>query len=736
LINLDGEGVWLESETGWDGSAFFSGLPEGSYRVSVERLGVERGFHVVLGEDREIVLFLGQPEGLDLDGLPVRFVRYLPRDVAVLASEEVFENVMGGFTSLTRAALLSLLFLICFAAVLNGWGTVSTVVGESGKIIGTLRALGAMRGETVRIVAWVLFLPSILVGVAGYFTGLGAVYLTAETGVLSAGGYVFRPRVEAWAAVSTIGLSVLVTLGATIKGSLEAVGRSPSSLLRGIRSREILRLPGGGIALPAVIAFLVPLVVRVVPEVIMNPMPVGFDVLSAYIPMLKSLRGGFESPTWLFVRLRPFFFTLASLPYPFDDIALLKVFPSLLHGALGLVSYLFAYRIFESRLKALAASFLSTLYFVPLRVSWDLLANELGVVLLFSCLIILRDSGRRWGRSLLLLLFATALVLSHELVSALLFLVAIPEAVIFAWRDRSLSPLKLLVPLLVPLVLFLYRSMILDVQFFMNALGSPIYPSETVGELSGSVLLFSLFCFLPLLPFVLLGIARVRRVQNAPSLLAWFVSSLGAALSPIFSPEQSLVYWARWAWITWYPLAFFTVMGVSSLGRVKAWSGITVNLKALSAVLVTLIVAATSVGFVVYPSSEPFWYYDHLEDDYSWMLRLMPPSMNYNTFHGDDARDIVDALDWLNSQGVEGVLVVDKESQGFASLYLDESRMFWYSTGASWFIHDVWMERASQTASDFKERELDVYLLGPYYLEVEEFQVIYRGEYAAISQLS
>ncbi len=91
---------------------------------------------------------------------------------------------------------------------------------------------------------------------------------------------------------------------------------------------------------------------------------------------------------------------------------------------------------------------------------------------------------------------------------------------------------------------------------------------------------------------------------------------------------------------------------------------------------------------------------------------------------------------------MEGVLIVDIESQGFASLYLDESRMFWYSTGASWystgaswFEYDVWKESASQSASSFHERGLDVYLIGPYYMDVEGFQVIYRGEFAAISKL-
>ena len=75
--------------------------------------------------------------------------------------------------------------------------------------------------------------------------------------------------------------------------------------------------------------------------------------------------------------------------------------------------------------KSMFVALLGTIYFVALRASWDQLREELGLVFFFVVLMLLmlliKPKDYSWKRYLLLSLAIMAVVLSHELVSVLMF---------------------------------------------------------------------------------------------------------------------------------------------------------------------------------------------------------------------------------------------------------------------------------------------------------------------------
>jgi hypothetical protein len=84
-------------------------------------------------------------------------------------------------------------------------------------------------------------------------------------------------------------------------------------------------------------AFLTPLVVRIIPEILMGPFVVGFDTLAYYVPnTLLWLRNGVG--LWDFMAVAPFFYVLlmgvTSIGVPI--VLSLKVMSPLLLGFLGL----------------------------------------------------------------------------------------------------------------------------------------------------------------------------------------------------------------------------------------------------------------------------------------------------------------------------------------------------------------------------------------------------------------
>ena len=153
----------------------------------------------------------------------------------------------------------------------------------------------------------------------------------------------------------------------------------PKGLLRRIDSRVFL-----------IVAFLLPLAVRVLPELIMRSFIVGFDTVSYYVPeTLKVVSGGVGFLD--FFAIAPvLYYLLAGLTLVGVPLSLsLKSIPPLLHGFLGLAIFLYARTALAwNQRKSLLVSCLATLYFVSLRISWDMLRSELALVFLFLLLIV------------------------------------------------------------------------------------------------------------------------------------------------------------------------------------------------------------------------------------------------------------------------------------------------------------------------------------------------------------
>ena len=99
----------------------------------------------------------------------------------------------------------------------------------------------------------------------------------------------------------------------------------------------------------------------------------------------------------------------------------LKVIAPLFLGFLGLSIYFFAHNGLDwSPTKSLVPALLGTLYFVGLRVSWDQLRNELGLIFLFVVLTLLSKQRNSRKRYVLLSLAMVAVVLSHQLVAVIM----------------------------------------------------------------------------------------------------------------------------------------------------------------------------------------------------------------------------------------------------------------------------------------------------------------------------
>jgi hypothetical protein len=419
------------------------------------------------------------------------------------------------------------------------------------------------------------------------------------------------------------------------------------------------------------LAFFVPLAVRVIPEVLMGSYVVGFDTLAYYVPnTLTWLRQGVGF--WNFIAVAPLLYALlmgatsAGVPI----VVSLKVMSPLLLGLLGIAVYYYANKTLAwSSKKSLLAVLFSTLYFVALRVSWDMLRSELALTFLFITLIFLERDGSPRKNGVLLSLAMLSVVFAEQLVAVIMFVIVL-VTVAHLWLSKKVRAAGTVVVSAVPAVFFflliVYANYVTSSAFsvvsgfpaqssagWMALFGFSSYPYFVVNTLG-----FLVFCYLPLIPLLVLGARRFGKNLQLSSWVSWV---LFAVLLALISPGASFsVLPYRWILFLTYPLAFFAA---------DAFARLKLNLYKVG---VGLMLATLSLGFILLPNSMAFPYFVLFPS-------YVPTSMLQNTVSLSDCQGTVNALNWARINMNNGSrLLVHDAFHGWASLTLDSSQVISY----------------------------------------------------------
>gem|GEM_PF-5680019 len=418
-----------------------------------------------------------------------------------------------------------------------------------------------------------------------------------------------------------------------------------------------------------------------IPELLAGPWPLGFDTVWVYAPFVKDVEAHGVAPLLTKTvgeQNAPLMYVLLTLAASFTraaPFAITKAFAPILYAFLGFSLYYFArLGLHWDQKKSLLLVLVSTLYFVPLRFSWDMYKNTLGLSLFFLGLSHANPSSdnRRMG---LLAGFLVLSLLSSELMAALvagtfglLFLWARLQQRRWDWLASALSAAGLIVTMfylhmIVPLALpvsplaappatsgFLYNYVGSNVDVYM-------YPS--IADVYASVLLLAGFLFAPILPLAALGFSRERRLMAVSIVLA-----IGS-FSILVSPFAALPAWHRWLYMLVFPGLIFATIGFLRLSR-------RARIVAIAALLFL------GVAYIGAPGGTSLPYYGT-----SYTLRYVPPSLMRNTVLLPDCPDVVRAATWIDDQQVpEAVLVANIWFVGWAKLYVDTMTVYGFADPA------------------------------------------------------
>ena len=428
-------------------------------------------------------------------------------------------------------------------------------------------------------------------------------------------------------------------------------------------------------------AFFVPFVVRLIPEVLMGPYLVGFDVMAHYVPTtLLWLNGNVTLMS--FVATAPLLYTLtAGMTVLTGSVFIaLKILPALLLGALGLSIYFFARRgLCWSSTKSFVPALVGTLYFLALRISWDALREELAIIFLFLTLTIITQivAGKSLKKNYVLLsLTLSAVILSNQVVAVLALGIVFFTIVYTLLRMGRITALRLATFSIPAVILFLVIFYLYpSIPEYRLIFGFPETPDgwlSLFGYSSYSEMLtvesvFVLYCFGPMLPLALLSVRRFNNFQ----MRSWVFLIVIAAFIPLVSPSG-----LRLVMLITYPLAFYVTESLGLL-RDVCWKRLNKVLFGGGLVYLVLVTSVFSFGFLVMSPEEPFPYFKAGEMNSNFYQ--IPTSMLQNTVPKDDCADVSRAFEWLKiGMNETDVLLSHRAFYGWALSNFDENQVALY----------------------------------------------------------
>src|SRR3972149_7613983 len=189
-----------------------------------------------------------------------------------------------------------------------------------------------------------------------------------------------------------------------------------------------------------------------------------------------------------------------------------------------------------------------------------------------------------------------------------------------------------------------------------------LFGFATYADLVTNTLGFLAFCYLPLVPLLIIGAKRFKEGLHLKVWVSWVLVML---LIVFISPNTLFtVFPYRWILLLTYPLAFYAAEGFARL-RLNAYKA-----------GVGLILATMSLGIIVLPNYSAFPYYISYSN-------YVPTSMLQNTVSLDDCQDTVNALQWVrNNMPTDARLLVEADVfYGWALLTLDGDKLVAYGYG-------------------------------------------------------
>jgi hypothetical protein len=414
----------------------------------------------------------------------------------------------------------------------------------------------------------------------------------------------------------------------------------------------------------AVVVFAACIALRMVPELIAYPHPIGYDVVNYYIPTVAHFDENWNTIANQFP-LYVILLYLASVITGLPTQPVVVGVAVLMAGIFGMSLFFIARHLLKLGVTQSAFLAIFAVFQVAiLRTMWDLHKDIFSLTTMLFALSLLARKETTWKPFAAMIALATLTVAADRMIG-ILFCVTVSANAIMTRRK------EVILTAIVSVVIF-YALIAGGYDFFTSnttsAQNSSNKPDNKTPEFYTPTNLLTLFAVVNGLIIVPAAIGFFIR-KNRLLLKIPLILSLVGSFSWLAFPENSSLVADRWIVLTGIFLSIFAAYGILNLVK-----NLKPNLSALVAGSILASFAFIGLAYSVMPHDSPFILYGVVRAN---IEKFGPVTMQFNSLDIDDNNNLLSAIEWLNKNTEHDAIVVgEKHWRGFMDMNLEDERTY------------------------------------------------------------
>jgi len=412
----------------------------------------------------------------------------------------------------------------------------------------------------------------------------------------------------------------------------------------------------------AILVLVICITLRVIPELVAYPSPIGYDVVNYYIPVVENFGEHWPTVAGQFPLYVLFLHSL-QLATGLDAQTVVTAVAVAVFGIFGTSLFYLG----RSLLKLGIASSVFLAIFVVfqmavLRTAWDLHRDVFALTAMMFVLVLLARNSS-WKGIAEVLALAALTVAADRMIGALLCITLIAYTIMTRRKD-ALATSLFATGLFSILLIASYSAT--DVS--AGGAGAPGVNTPAFYDQLNLLILFAVANGLLVIPAAI-GFMRIKNYLLRIPLLVSIVGSFSWLALP--NAEQLVA--DRWIILAGVFLAIFAGYGILHIAR---------SLKPRFSVAIagSILASFVAIGlaYAVMPYDNPFVLYgmarNNIED-------FGPVTMQFNSLDVKNNDKLLSAIGWINQNTEPNAIIVgEKHWRGFMELYLKDERTYCFSS--------------------------------------------------------
>jgi hypothetical protein len=407
--------------------------------------------------------------------------------------------------------------------------------------------------------------------------------------------------------------------------------------------------------------------IRIIPDLIAYPYPIGYDIINYYIPLADKLNTTFQNDSFQFY---PYLLYTFKSFLPLNPQGLMLSLSSITYGLFSVSIYLLLKGL---NLKpALFMTIFILFQISALRTTWDLQKDILALSFTFLIIYFILEDRKAYFFNIRIIHFGiiiSLVILTFLTDNMIAFLLIISLLIYFAIKQD----IKYIISLTIIIISIISFLVVVDntkhdslINFINHILTGNIKANENYTPLNLGIL-FIMMNILSL-PLFIYGIKYLHE------LLLYIPLSMAllGSFTWIVLPYSAILLPDRWIIISGIFMSIF-----SSYGLIRLFSNYKdkPNYKILLPIMSFYIIIGLFYMILPYEYAFPiygiFTEYTHF---------FVPSTMQFNSIDIVDNRDLSIAIDWLNNHtNPKSIIYGDSYLSGWMKMLLKDKRIFQYN---------------------------------------------------------